>query len=69
MADLTGKSALIVGASKGLGRGIAEAFDEAGASVIAIGRRPARSVSWPRRESPFAPSRPTRPRIARPEAS
>jgi NAD(P)-dependent dehydrogenase (short-subunit alcohol dehydrogenase family) len=38
MADLTGKSALIVGGSKGLGRGIAEAFDEAGASVIAIGR-------------------------------
>jgi len=38
MADLTGKSALIVGASRGLGRGIAEAFDEAGASVIAIGR-------------------------------
>jgi len=38
MADLTGTSALIVGASKGLGRGIAEAFDEAGASVIAVAR-------------------------------
>lgn len=38
MADLTGRNALIVGASRGLGRGIAEAFDEAGASVIAIAR-------------------------------
>lgn len=38
MADLTGTSALIVGASQGLGRGIAEAFDEAGASVIAVAR-------------------------------
>lgn len=38
MAELTGTSALIVGASKGLGRGIAEAFDEAGASVIAVAR-------------------------------
>jgi NAD(P)-dependent dehydrogenase (short-subunit alcohol dehydrogenase family) len=40
MADLTGTSALVVGASKGLGRGIAEAFDEAGASVTAIAREP-----------------------------
>lgn len=38
MADLTGTSALIVGASMGLGRGIAEAFDGAGASVIAVAR-------------------------------
>jgi NAD(P)-dependent dehydrogenase (short-subunit alcohol dehydrogenase family) len=38
MADLTGTSILIVGASRGLGRGIAEAFDEAGASVIAVAR-------------------------------
>jgi NAD(P)-dependent dehydrogenase (short-subunit alcohol dehydrogenase family) len=38
MVDLTGTSILIVGASRGLGRGIAEAFDEAGASVIAVAR-------------------------------
>jgi NAD(P)-dependent dehydrogenase (short-subunit alcohol dehydrogenase family) len=38
MADLIGTSALIVGASRGLGRGIAEAFDEAGASVVAVAR-------------------------------
>ena len=38
MADLNGTTALIVGASKGLGRGIAEAFDQAGASVVAVAR-------------------------------
>ncbi|HUN31193.1 MAG TPA: SDR family oxidoreductase [Trebonia sp.] len=38
MADLTGTTTLIVGASRGLGRGIAQAFDEAGASVIAVAR-------------------------------
>lgn len=41
MADLTGRTVLIVGASRGLGRGIAEAFDGAGASVIAIAREAA----------------------------
>jgi NAD(P)-dependent dehydrogenase (short-subunit alcohol dehydrogenase family) len=38
MVDITGTSVLIVGASKGLGRGIAEAFDQAGASVVAVAR-------------------------------
>jgi NAD(P)-dependent dehydrogenase (short-subunit alcohol dehydrogenase family) len=38
MNSLTGKTAMIVGASRGLGRGIAEAFYTSGASVIAIGR-------------------------------
>ena len=38
MTDLTGKTALIVGASRGLGRGIALAFDRAGASVVAVAR-------------------------------
>ncbi|HXT88175.1 MAG TPA: SDR family oxidoreductase [Trebonia sp.] len=38
MTELTGKTALVVGASKGLGRGIALAFDKAGAPVIAVAR-------------------------------
>jgi NAD(P)-dependent dehydrogenase (short-subunit alcohol dehydrogenase family) len=41
MTDLTGKTALVVGASRGLGRGIALAFDHAGASVAAVARDPA----------------------------
>lgn len=41
MTDLTGKTALIVGASRGLGRGIALAFHQAGASVVAVARDPA----------------------------
>jgi NAD(P)-dependent dehydrogenase (short-subunit alcohol dehydrogenase family) len=35
---LTGKKTLVAGASRGLGRGIAEAFASAGASVVAIAR-------------------------------
>lgn len=38
MADLTGKTTLVVGASRGLGRGIALAFDKAGAPVVAVAR-------------------------------
>jgi NAD(P)-dependent dehydrogenase (short-subunit alcohol dehydrogenase family) len=41
MTSLTDKTALIVGASRGLGRGIALAFDKAGASVVAVARDPA----------------------------
>jgi NAD(P)-dependent dehydrogenase (short-subunit alcohol dehydrogenase family) len=40
MTDLTGKTALVVGASKGLGRGIALAFAQAGAAVVAVAREP-----------------------------
>jgi NAD(P)-dependent dehydrogenase (short-subunit alcohol dehydrogenase family) len=36
--DLSGQTAVVVGASRGLGRGIAQAFAEAGASVIAVAR-------------------------------
>jgi NAD(P)-dependent dehydrogenase (short-subunit alcohol dehydrogenase family) len=42
MNELTGKKALVVGASRGLGRGIAEAFDAAGATVVAVARDKAR---------------------------
>lgn len=38
MSDLTGKTAVVVGASRGLGRGIARAFAGAGAQVVAVAR-------------------------------
>jgi 3-oxoacyl-[acyl-carrier protein] reductase len=38
MKDLSGKTVIVVGASRGLGRGIAVAFCEAGASVVAVSR-------------------------------
>lgn len=38
MTDLSGKTALVVGASRGLGRGIVTALADAGAAVIAISR-------------------------------
>lgn len=38
MNNLSGQTALIVGASRGLGRGIATAAAEAGASVVAVSR-------------------------------
>lgn len=36
--DLTGKAALVTGASRGLGRGMAEALARAGADVVLVGR-------------------------------
>src|SRR5262245_63057111 len=42
MDELNGKKALVVGASRGLRRGIAEAFDAAGAAVVAVARDGAR---------------------------
>lgn len=38
MKDLSGKTVIIVGASRGLGHGIAVAFREAGANVVAVAR-------------------------------
>src|SRR4029453_10177417 len=38
MSDLSGRTTLVVGASRGLGRGIARAFAEAGAPVVAVAR-------------------------------
>jgi NAD(P)-dependent dehydrogenase (short-subunit alcohol dehydrogenase family) len=39
--DLSGMTTIVVGASRGLGRGIATAFAEAGAPVVAVARTPA----------------------------
>jgi 3-oxoacyl-[acyl-carrier protein] reductase len=41
MSDLAGRTTIVVGASRGLGRGIATALAQAGAPVIAISRTPA----------------------------
>ena len=38
MSDLSGRTAVVVGASRGLGRGIARAFTVAGAAVVAVAR-------------------------------
>lgn len=41
MSNLSGKTTIVVGASRGLGHGIATAFAEAGANVVAVSRTPA----------------------------
>ncbi|NML51007.1 SDR family oxidoreductase [Streptomyces sp. R302] len=41
MSDLSGRTTIVVGASRGLGHGIASAFAEAGAPVVAVSRTPA----------------------------
>ena len=40
MSNLSERTTMVVGASRGLGRGIAVAFAEAGASVVAVSRTP-----------------------------
>jgi NAD(P)-dependent dehydrogenase (short-subunit alcohol dehydrogenase family) len=41
VTDLAGKTAVVVGASRGLGRGIAEAFGATGAKVVAVASKSA----------------------------
>src|SRR5260221_6344515 len=41
MKELEGKTAIVVGSSRGFGRGITEAFLDAGARVVAVARNPA----------------------------
>ena len=38
--NLKGKTALITGATKGLGRGAAKAIAQVGGNIIAVGRNP-----------------------------
>jgi 3-oxoacyl-[acyl-carrier protein] reductase len=38
MSDLSDRTTMVVGASRGLGRGMAIAFAEAGATVVAVAR-------------------------------
>lgn len=47
MGKLTGKTALITGASKGIGEGIARTFLKHGAKVILAARGARRRRSWP----------------------
>lgn len=44
---LTGKTTIVVGASRGLGRGIAIAFAEAGSTVVAVSRTPTTFAETP----------------------
>lgn len=50
MQDLTGKTVLVVGASRGLGRGVALAFAATGADVIAVSRTAAEPTGGVRTE-------------------
>ena len=47
MSDLTGKTTVVVGATRGLGYGIATAFAQAGAPVVAVGRSATASEELP----------------------
>ena len=47
MSDLSGSTTVVVGASRGLGHGIATAFAEAGAPVIALARTAPAHVGSP----------------------
>lgn len=54
---LTGKRALVLGASRGLGAAIARTLAEEGASVIAAARSPDKIQSWTRKLQPEVASR------------
>jgi NAD(P)-dependent dehydrogenase (short-subunit alcohol dehydrogenase family) len=55
MNDLSGKTILVVGASRGLGRGVATALASAGASVIALARTAIASPEQPGRPGSIEP--------------
>jgi 3-oxoacyl-[acyl-carrier protein] reductase len=58
VSDLSGRTTIVVGASRGLGRGIATAFAEAGAPVIAVSRT---AAAFP---EPAHPAGTIRPELA-----
>ena len=63
MSDLSGRTIVVVGASRGLGRGIARAFAKAGAPVVAIARTGtalAELATTARTSGPRSRMRPTR---------
>lgn len=47
MSDLSGRTAIVVGASRGLGRGVAAALTDAGASVVDVSRTAGSDASDP----------------------
>ena len=69
MNNLSGKTTIVVGASRGLGHGIATAFAEAGAPVVAVSRTPAASSTKPPAPAPSTPRSPTPVTPPRPPTS
>ena len=60
--QLAGTTAIVTGASRGFGRGIATALAEAGAHVVGVARDPAALAEVRERLGlPSPPSPPTRP--------
>src|SRR5260370_21642891 len=55
MNNLSGKTTIVVGASRGLGHGIATAFAEAGAPGVAVSRAPAASLDQATSAGPIHP--------------
>lgn len=66
MDELAGRTALVVGASRGLGRGVAEAFLDAGARVVALARdtTPLAELAATRPELDLQPADGTDPALA-----
>src|SRR5260221_3383975 len=66
MKELEGKTAIVVGSSRGFGRGIAEAFLDAGARVVAVARNPApvTELAGQLPALPLVAAAPARPTVA-----